>query len=190
MNLAVVRAVKLLPALHARGDRQDLPSPQSRRFGLCYSEHKLRAALTIKQRAGMLMGPNCQRPKTAHTVPSLIEYDRTVRELRALRKVAPFLRVRARSQRVRSARNQSTEATHRGSLPRNPKCRLFLSIHCYLDSSSGAALCTRGLRNFPSKHSCRRQVHTRLDRRRSRRLSTVPRCEGSVTSDALFASSL
>jgi hypothetical protein len=98
-------------------DRQALRSSQRRRLGLRAPEHTLRAALTLWRRAVALMGPNCQRPKTARTAPSLIEYDRIVRDLPALAEVAlssVSKRDRnARSQRVCSARTHSNK----------PQCR-------------------------------------------------------------------
>ena len=54
-------------------------------------------------------------------------------------------RARPRPQQVRFARPISTDAFHHGFFPRYPVRLLFASIHCYLDPSRGAALCTREL---------------------------------------------
>ena len=40
--------------------------------------------------AVVLMGPNCQRRMTVRTIPTFIEYDKTVRELPALAKGGLF----------------------------------------------------------------------------------------------------
>ncbi len=52
---------------------------------------------------------------------------------------------RARSQRARFAGTNPINTSHHGPSPRYPMRLLFSSIHCYLDPSSGAALCTREL---------------------------------------------
>jgi hypothetical protein len=51
----------------------------------------------------------------------------------------------ARSHWVGLARPITIDAFHHGSFPRYPMRLLFASIHCYVDPSSGAALCTREL---------------------------------------------
>ena len=57
---------------------------------MALNEHSLRGTFTLWRRAVVLMGPNCQRRMTAPTIPTFIEYDKTVRDLPALAKGALF----------------------------------------------------------------------------------------------------
>ncbi len=109
----------------------------------------MRAALTQWRCAVVLMEPICQSPMTARTAPTLIEYDKIVRDLPALANGAVFLRAPARSN-CAIAMGLSCPIPFDQNDWSWPSflvahASFFSSMHCNLDHSSGEALCTREL---------------------------------------------
>ena len=62
---------------------------------MAINEHSLRGTFTLWRKRGRVDGAELQRRMTATTIPTFIEYDKTVRDLPALAKGALFLRARS-----------------------------------------------------------------------------------------------
>jgi hypothetical protein len=80
--------------------------------------------------------------KSIRKIPTYSVYNKIPRILKASQELGLFLMAQAQSQWVRFAGTDHHLYASSRLFPRYPMRLLFASIHCYLDPSSGAALCT------------------------------------------------